>query len=217
MRFAMIPVLFLTVSTACSSTPITSSTADASAADSGTTNSGPVDARAAVDSGFDPVECRPDVVQKDLDSQNPEGPDKPAVAPYWIGPGVDRATGKPGILPGMIMTSTYLQLRTDGASMKRFGELAGPVAATLQKSQGLIAALIVTSPKCAVARTLVVWKDEASMMTFVSSEAHSKAMAFVGDVSRGGSITTNWIATGAADGSYTTAAAKLAAHKGPVY
>jgi len=172
----------------------------------------------AADAGptFDPVECRATVVQKDLASQNPEGADKPGVSPYWFGPGVDKATGKPTVPPGAIVTTTYLQLKPSGAAQQRFGELTGPIVGTLTQSPGLVAASLVTSASCVVARTIVVWKDEATMLAFVASEAHGKAIGAVGEVSRGGSITTSWLG---ADGepSFATAAAKLEGHKGPVY
>lgn len=165
--------------------------------------------------GFDPVECRAVAVQSDLLSQSPEGPEKPPVKPYWFGPGVDKTTGKPIVPAGAIVTTTYLQLRTEPASQKRFGELSGPIVGTLMASPGLVGASIVLGQKCQVARTLVVWKDEASMLAFVSSKAHSDAIGAVGEVSRGGSITTNWVAEG--EPSFEVAAKKLEGHKGPVY
>lgn len=193
-------------------------------ADGGTTSSEAgarvpdADASPRTDAGgpsFDAVECRATVVQKDLLSQNPEGGDKPGVAPYWFGPGVDKATGKPVVPAGAIVTSTYLQLKPDGAAQKRFGELTGPIVGTLTKSSGLVAASLVTGESCSVARTIVVWKDEAAMLAFVASEAHSAAIGAVGEVSRGGSITTNWVADG--EPSFAVAAEKLKTHNGPVY
>lgn len=193
--------LFLCVGTACSS------------------NDPAANATAGNDAGvaFDPAQCRPDVVQADLLSQSAEGPSQPEVAPYWIGPGVDPATGIPSVPAGAIMTTTYLQLRTDAASQERFGQLAGGVIGTLMASPGLVATSIVSSQQCALARTLTIWKDEAAMLAFVASSAHADAVNAVDEVSRGGSITMHWLATGAQDASYEMAARKLLDHDGPVY
>lgn len=163
------------------------------------------------------AECRADVVQKDLMSQSPEGADKPPVAPYWFGPSVDRASGKPNVPPGALVATTYLQLRADANAQQKFGELSGPVAATLMTPDGPLAAMLSFSPGCGIARTISVWKDESSLMRFVSSDAHGKAVAAVSQVSRGGSITTHWVADGATTLGWETAAARFENHQGPEY
>ena len=163
------------------------------------------------------AECRAEVVQKDLMSQNPDGPDKPPVTPYWFGSSVDRATGKPNVPPGAPVATTYLQLRADANAQQKFGELSASVAATLMTPDGPLAAMLSFSPGCGIARTISVWKDEPSLMRFVTSDAHGKAVAAVSQVSRGGSITTHWVADGTTPLGWETAAAKLEDHRGPVY
>jgi heme-degrading monooxygenase HmoA len=166
---------------------------------------------------FDPEECRAVVVQKDLKSLNPEGFDKPPVDPIWFGPSVNPATGKPDVPAGAILTSTYLQLKPDAKAQQRFAELATAVGATLQSSPGLLAGMIVNSQKCAVSRTVTIWKDEPSLLAFISTKAHTAAVAGVGEISRGGSITTNWLPKDASEASLQGAAAQFVSHKGPVY
>lgn len=166
---------------------------------------------------FDPLVCRATVVQPDLLSQSPDGPEMPGVAPYWFGPGVDPATGQPIVPAGAIVTTTYLQLQTDARAMRRFGELSGPVVGTLVGSPGVVAISLVTGESCNIARTLVIWEDEESMVDFVASDAHITAITSVGEVSRGGSITMHWIAAGPSDATWEAAAAHLASHDGTIY
>jgi heme-degrading monooxygenase HmoA len=166
---------------------------------------------------FDPDVCRATVVQPDLLSQSPDGPEAPGVAPYWFGPGVDPSTGQPTVPDGAIVTTTYLQLRPEASAQQRFGELSGPVVGTLVSARGVIAISLVTSESCAVARTLVVWEDEESMVEFVASDAHIAAISAVSEVSRGGSITMNWLASASSDATWEAAASRLASHAGPIY
>ena len=163
---------------------------------------------------FDPAVCRGDVVQPDLSSQDATGAPIP---PAWMGPGVDSSTGLPSVPEGAIITTTYLQLRVDEAGQRRFGELVGPVIGQLMATPGMIAVSLTNSRECGVARTLTVWQDEESMLAFVASDAHTAAMVGTAEVSRGGSITTHWIASGPDDASWARAAERLADHDGPVY
>ena len=75
----------------------------------------------------------------------------------------------------------------------------------------------VTSNQCAVARTITVWESEEAMIGFVTSEAHSEAMLRVGEMSRGGSITTSFIANASVDVAWPEMARQFVGHSGPIY
>jgi heme-degrading monooxygenase HmoA len=164
---------------------------------------------------FDPAVCRPTAVQPDFLSQGPSG--EVIEGTIWAGPAVDPATGRPSIPAGSIVAATYLQLRTDDASQAVFSQVSGRVAQTLFMSPGLLAVAVVTSNQCAVARTLTVWENEEAMMGFVTSAAHSEAIARVGEMSRGGSVTTTFSAGASADVSWAEIARRFEGHTGPVY
>ena len=119
---------------------------------------------------------------------------------------------------GVLVATTYLRLKA--GSQERFGDLVGPVFQELgmrmQTGQGLLAMTAAASDSCGVARTLTVWKDEASMMSFVLGPAHARAMQGTGDVSRGGSVTTTWRHEGG-EVTWQRAATALKSHDGPVY
>jgi quinol monooxygenase YgiN len=108
----------------------------------------------------------------------------------WSGPGV---VG--GALPvgRYIIAATYLKGRPEG--FDTFQQVLGPIIAALPTTDGLVGYATQNSSSCFTARTLSVWQDEASMFHFVSSQAHSNAVAKVSEVSRGGSLTTHWSAT----------------------
>lgn len=164
---------------------------------------------------FDRMRCRADVLQPDLVSQGPDGMPLDGIA--WSGPGVDGATGLPIVPAGALVATTYLQLRTSSEAQAAFGEIAGPVAGTLQSAPGLVAVSLASSSSCATVRTLSIWENEDALIAFVASDAHATAIMRVAEVSRGGSITTHWTAASDADGTWEMAAQRLAAHEGPVY
>lgn len=115
-----------------------------------------------------------------------------------------------------VFSTTRLKLRFTPAAGQRFNELMGPISTALASQPGLLAQSVATSTRCNVARTLTVWRDEASMYAFVSSSSHTAAMAAVSEVSRGGSRTTHW--SGAqSQGSWEFAAQSLVASAGPTY
>lgn len=135
------------------------------------------------------------------------------------GPAVDPATGRlmPPPAAGYHVSSTYLKLRGEATAMRRFGELMAPIEQVLQDQPGLLALQLGTSSGCGIARTLAVWQDEAAMLRFVTSVAHSDAIASVGEVSRGGSVATSWTATSLEQTTWEFVTATLAAHDGPYY
>lgn len=115
-----------------------------------------------------------------------------------------------------VFSTTRLKLRFTPAAGQQFNALMGPISEELAAQPGLLAQSVATSTRCNVARTFTVWRDEASMYAFVSSRAHTAAMAAVSEVSRGGSRTTHW--SGAhTQASWEIAAQSLVASTGPAY
>jgi quinol monooxygenase YgiN len=108
----------------------------------------------------------------------------------WSGPGVVGGALPPG---HYVIAATYLKGRPEG--FDTFQQVLGPIITALPTTDGLVGYATQNSSSCFTARTLSVWRDEASMFQFVSSPAHSNAMAKVNQVSRGGSLTTHWSAT----------------------
>ena len=139
-------------------------------------------------------------------------------APFG-GPGVDPATGKlrPSAGEPYIISSTYIRLRPEPAAQQAFGELMGPIAGALQQQPGLAAVLLGSSMTCGTARTLTVWASEEEMYAFVGGAPHAAAMAAVGQVSRGGSLATHWVATGTAAAEWPSVLPQLRAYDGPLY
>lgn len=164
----------------------------------------------AADTQKDPVvtddPCKKEIIEPDQAFQGP-----PA------GPLVD-ADGKIMGDTGLIVATTYLRLKE--GSDQRFGELVGPVIQDLtermQTGQGLLALTTSISDTCGVARTMTVWKDEASMMSFVMAAPHLAAIQGTSDVSRGGSVTTTWKHEGG-EITWQRAATALKTHDGPIY
>ena len=65
--------------------------------------------------------------------------------------------------------------------------------AELTVSDGLLGFALSGSQVCGTGRTLSVWRDDAAMMSFVLSEAHTAAMTQTNDVSVWAG-TTSWLA-----------------------
>jgi hypothetical protein len=169
------------------------------------------------DDRFDAEACGAGVIQDDLtyEGRPPEG--APTSTPSkWFGPNVDES-GELNVPPGSIVSTTYLRLKLDDPSLRRFSELTDPVVAAFMAADGMLAASIANSRQCALARTLAVWRDEAAMMKFVTSAEHMAAVAGIHEVSRGGSITTHWTANEPEDASWPMAAEKLKHHQGRQY
>lgn len=117
----------------------------------------------------------------------------------------------------VLVAMTYLRLQGTEASSARFDEVMGGILGSLGQSEGLLASSLAVSDRCGTARTMTVWKDQASMMAFVISDAHSAAMSAVSEISRGGSITQHFQTSSAADIDWAAAAAKFVDHNGPQY
>lgn len=134
----------------------------------------------------------------------------------FTGPGIDGATGKLRPLPASAyMSSTYLALKLDDASHKRFSQLSTPVVGILPKTPGLLAFAFGTSASCATARTFSIWQDEATMVKFSLTPEHSAAASAIGEISRGGSNITAWATTRVEDARWEVAAIQLGEDTGP--
>jgi len=130
--------------------------------------------------------------------------------------GIDSST--PMALPAgnYLISTTYLRLPLKKSALARFRALTSPIDDALRRNAGVVQVVTRLSTTCNTARTLTVWKDEASMYELVGSPEHSAAMAAVKEVSRGGSIVTHWVDDGTG-ATWTEAAKRLDADSGPFY
>jgi heme-degrading monooxygenase HmoA len=128
------------------------------------------------------------------------------------------AVGADGALvPGQyVFSTTALRMKRTAASAARFRQAMELITPALQTQSGLLAQATATSERCNVARTLTVWRDEASMYAFVRGAAHRAAVQSVGEISRGGSRVTHWNGS-AAEATWANAAQVLEASTGPSY
>jgi quinol monooxygenase YgiN len=115
-----------------------------------------------------------------------------------------------------VISTTYLRLKNSRTTLQQFTALSTPMEAALRRNPGRVKSVTRLSESCNTARTLTVWKDEASMYEFVASPEHAAAMAAVLEVSRGGSIVTHWNDTEAGF-TWQKAGASIAADTGPFY
>jgi hypothetical protein len=111
----------------------------------------------------------------------------------FSGPGYDATKGglQPPLQATYVAATTVLLQSTDPAKQMLFGQLVPPIVADVGKMPGFIGMQIGLSTKCRYARTLTVWKDMTSMMNFVMSPNHAKAMPQAAEASDG-AATTNW-------------------------
>ncbi len=115
-----------------------------------------------------------------------------------------------------IISSTYLQIKPTKEAGRKFSEVNAPLEAELKSNPGLIQATTRVSEACNTARTLSAWKDEAAMMRFVTSPGHMAAISAVKEISRGGSIVTNYKDDGSGF-NWATAVVKIKEDTGPFY
>ena len=114
------------------------------------------------------------------------------VAGGWQGPGVQADGGLPAT--DAVVSTTFLALEPDATTQALFRSLFAPIGTDLTTRDGLVAYQVFTSGRCMTARTISVWKDQASMYTFVGGTAHAAAVAKIGTLSRGGTAVTHWSA-----------------------
>ncbi|MEL7370267.1 MAG: hypothetical protein AAFN74_15210, partial [Myxococcota bacterium] len=129
----------------------------------------------------------------------------------------DGPTDWPGLPPGAVVASTFLQLRASEAGQSAFESLSGPVTEALMASPGLLGVSIRFSESCGNTRTLTAWASEGEMFGFVASTAHTEAIRRVNEVSRGGSITDAWAADSFSAVSWENVVPRFADHDGPIY
>lgn len=131
----------------------------------------------------------------------------------WTGPGVVAGAVTPG---RYVIATTRLQLRTTDDSRRQFLRVMSGIAGTIDHAPGLVAYQIASSERCAVTRTLTVWRDEVTMDAFVLGHAHAEAISVVGQVSRGGSNTAHWEDT-EQGATWDKAQRQIAGGTGPFY
>jgi quinol monooxygenase YgiN len=109
----------------------------------------------------------------------------------WTGPG---ALADGGLAGGsdVVISTTFLALDPGADAQALFGSLFADIRTDLQTRDGLIAWKVYTSTRCVSARTLGVWRDEASMFAFATGRAHAAAAAKIGTLSRGNSAVAHW-------------------------
>lgn len=115
-----------------------------------------------------------------------------------------------------VVSSTYLRIKPTKEAGALFQDVNGGIGDVLKANTGLIQAVTRVSAACNTARTLSVWRDEAAMFQFVGSQAHSRAISEVSNISRGGSIVTNWTDDGSGF-NWATAVMKIKEDTGPFY
>jgi heme-degrading monooxygenase HmoA len=134
------------------------------------------------------------------------------------GPTVDPESGELQLpSSAFVVSTTDLRLRGEASAQQRFAELVQGIGEALPTQPGLLAVQFGSAESCGTARTLSVWQDEESMLGFVTSPAHTAAMAAMSEVSRGGSIAAHWSGTDASDVSWTKAAEELSVSTRPEY
>ncbi len=120
--------------------------------------------------------------------------------------------------PGAVIASTYLRLPHTDEGTATFGQLIGPIIGELMApAPGLLGVSFSNSTSCNTARTMTAWESEDAMMNFVLGEAHLNAIQRTGEVSRGGSLTGQWMASDLEDFKWETVIDNFKDHDGPVY
>jgi hypothetical protein len=130
----------------------------------------------------------------------------------WTGALFDPATGEQaGPLP-----ETYLVATTAGwtgeteQDVEILAEYSQLVMEDLFTREGLLGATLGTSETCSVGRTLSMWRDEESLVAFVTGEAHTEAINVALPHTRAWE-TTHWTETSEALPDWDLARAKLEA------
>jgi quinol monooxygenase YgiN len=110
--------------------------------------------------------------------------------------------------PSYVASSTMIMVKPD--QMGLFLELAGAVSEQTMAQEGFVAMSLASDPTCGWLRTLSVWRDEASMYTFVATGAHAEAMSRTWEVAITGKVTSWPITAAEMPPSWDMAKAKLA-------
>lgn len=92
----------------------------------------------------------------------------------------------------LVASSTVLYIDDAPETATRFEGLMIDMMPDLMTHDGLLGLAFGGSERCGANRTLALWRDEASMMAFVTSAGHSAAMAAAGQIAEPGSRTVHW-------------------------
>lgn len=103
------------------------------------------------------------------------------------GPGWDPEAGLVDPQAQYVVSTTQALPFPD--QLEAFGALAGAAGMAAAMTPGFVAASFATEPNCGFARTITVWRDEASMYAFVTGDAHAAAMAASDEVLASGRTT----------------------------
>jgi len=102
--------------------------------------------------------------------------DLPAV-PAFFGEAVEKGklSKKPG-KPYYVAATHFLMKNNSQEAVETFQTLMNKLDPAIRSADGLLGATLTFSMKCGYGRTMTIWKDEASMMKFATSEAHATAV-----------------------------------------
>lgn len=103
------------------------------------------------------------------------------------GPGYDPEAGLIDPQAQYLVSTTQAMPRPD--ALQQFGELATAAGMAAAQAPGVVAVSFASEPNCGFARTLTVWRDQASMLSFVVSPEHAAAIDATYDVTLGGRTT----------------------------
>jgi len=104
------------------------------------------------------------------------------------GPGYDPATGLLEPLQDSYVVSTT-QILPRPEATEGFFALVADVTADLDQRDGMVAYALGFEPTCGFARTIAVWRDEASMLAFAAGDVHRSAVARTYEVGVTGRVT----------------------------
>lgn len=92
-----------------------------------------------------------------------------------------------------VLSATYIAMKPTAEAQAGFQNVWTPLEKKLDATDGLVGYRTFGSMQCATARTLAVWRDEASMFRFVGTAEHVAAIQKSTEISRGGGATTHWM------------------------
>ncbi len=124
------------------------------------------------------------------------------------GPGLDPDAGLVEPQAEYIVSTTQILPIPD--QQQRFLDLVADVGTQLDGQPGFVAYGLAIEPTCGFARTLSIWRDEASMLAFVGSGAHATAMAATAEVGVTGRVTSFTVTAAELPISWDTAIERIA-------
>jgi len=133
--------------------------------------------------------------------------------PPFMGPAFDPETGAllEPLPEGHIVATTAGWSRADEAARQLLGDHSNLVIVDLMTHEGLLGATFGESEGCGSARTLTIWRDEASLVKFAAGPVHVTAIREALDATRAWE-TTHWTGVAGAEApTWDEARARLAA------